>query len=397
MFFDSIMPLPPLARTVLLERFAADRRPEKLLLAGGAYKNAEGLTPHLNSVRIATERIESRGINRDYLPGAGDPRFIAAIEKLLSGALASELSPRICTAHTPGGTAALWIGAMLLRAIAPGASIWVSDPTWGNHIKVFEQAGLEVAAYPYYDATARTLLFEELLAAVEEIPQGDVVFLQASTHNPTGLDPDLDQWRALREAVRRQRILPFFDVAFFGFSNGIVDDLAGLSAFLEDGDDLLIATSLSKSMSFYNERVGSLSIVGSTTEEAENAFSHVEHLVRGSYSNSPLHGAAIAAEVLSDADLFSRWNAELGEIRGRIGRMRGRFAEGLAARLPQHDFSYIEREYGLFTRFDISDEAVEHLRETEALHLGTGGRCNVTAVPDQRFKLVCDEIAKAFD
>ncbi|MGE3315775.1 MAG: aromatic amino acid transaminase [Planctomycetaceae bacterium] len=393
MLFESIPPRPALSRTVLLERFAADARAEKLLLASGAYKDESGRTPLLESIRIATERVNSRGISRDYLPGAGDPKFIAAIESLLLGELNVTAGKRMRTAHTPGGTAAIWVGAMLIKAVAPGARVWISDPTWGNHIKVFEQAGLEVVAHPYYDASSRTLIFDDMLAAVERIPAGDVLFLQGATHNPTGLDPDPAQWKQLKEGVRRRRIFPFFDLAFFGFSNGLREDLQGLLQFLADGEELLVATSLSKSMSFYNERVGSLSIVGATEAGAAAAFSHVEHLIRGSYSNPPLHGAAIAAEVLSDGELFAFWEKDLAAIRARIRTMRERFALGLSARVPLRDFSYVERERGLFTKFDVAEGAVDHLRERYALHLGAGGRCNITAVPEARFENVCDLIA----
>lgn len=393
MSLDSISPLPPLARTVFLERFAADPRADKLLLAGGTFKEERGNTPLLESVRIATERVHARGISRDYLPITGDPALIDAMEQLLFGATFSQLENRLRTAHTPGGTAALWIGANFLKSAFPNARIHVSDPTWGNHVKVFEQAGLEVATYPYYDAHARTLRFEEMLQTVEQIPAGEILFLQAATHNPTGLDPDLAQWRQLRDVVRKRRLLPFFDVAFFGFANGLAEDLAGLRLCCEDGGELLVATSLSKSMSLYNERVGTLSIVAASPTNAGNAFSRVEHLIRGSYSNPPLHGAAIAAEVLGDPDLFLLWTNELAAVRKRIAQVRKRFAGSFTKLRPTGNFSYISREHGLFTKFDLREGAIDELRENHALHLGSGGRCNVTAVPDARFEHVCDLIA----
>jgi aromatic-amino-acid transaminase len=337
--------------------------------------------------------VHDRELSRDYLPVTGEAAFIDAIESLLCGEQHEKIAPRIRTAHTPGGTAALWIGATLLRSTHPNSAIWVSDPTWGNHIKVFEQAGHTVRSFPWHADQTRRLNFGSIQAAIQGIPEHDVVFLQASTHNPTGLDPALEQWRELRGIIRRRNLVPFVDVAFFGFAEGLREDLAGLSLLLEDGGDLLVATSLSKSMSFYNERVGSLSVVGSTAHAAENAFSYVEHLIRGSYSNPPLHGAAIAAEVLRDAELRAMWEQELAAIRSRIASMRERLVTRLHELAPEQELGHISTERGLFTRFDLADGAVDQIRESHAIHLGSGGRANVTAIPDVRFDDVCRVLA----
>jgi aspartate/tyrosine/aromatic aminotransferase len=282
---------------------------------------------------------------------------------------------------------------MLLHTVFPAARIWVSQPTWSNHVKVFEQAGLKVGAYPYYDPLRRDLLFDEMLEAVSRLPKGDVVFLQAATHNPTGLDPSPDQWHALCEVVVQRELVPFFDVAFFGFARGLREDLEGLFCFCEAGCDMLIASSLSKSFSLYNERVGALSVVGGTVTGAANAFSHVLHLIRGSYSNPPLHGAALIAELLADARLAALWERDLQWFRDRIGGVRGRLARLLQERGVSRDVEYLVRENGLFTRLDLEATQVERLREEHALYLGGGGQLNVTAIPDTAIESFCDRVA----
>jgi len=392
--FESISPQPPLGRTVFFDWFAADPRPEKLLLATGALKDAQGRTPQLECVRIAGGRVHERGLPRDYLPVTGDRTFLRAVERLLLGnERADGAGDRLRSAHTPGGTAALWVAGMFLRTALPRARIWVSDPTWSNHVKVFSQAGLQVERYPYYDAARRALRFDETLAAVAQIPPGDVVFFHAATHNPTGLDPSDAQWRQLRDAIAGRGVIVFFDVAFFGFSRGLREDLRPVEQFYDAGCELLIAASFSKSFSMYNERVGSLSVVGSSGAAAANAFGHVEHLIRGSYSNPPLHGAAIVAEVLNDAELTALWEADLAGFRQRIATSRRQLQRELRARGAAHNLEYLTREGGIFTRLDLPPEAVERLRLEHALYLGAGGSCNVTAVPDASLARFCELVA----
>ncbi len=393
-YFDAIQPRPELARAAFRRQFAADPREAKLLLATGAFKDPQGETPVLQCVRLATKRVHARERSHDYLPEEGDPAFVEAMNRLLFGESCTEtFGERLRTAQTPGGTAALWLGGTLIRTLFPGSRIWVSHPTWSNHIKVFEQAGLEVHSYAYYDPLRRELLFEEMLDAIARVPNGDVIFLQAATHNPTGLDPTPEQWRRLRDEMRKRGQIPFFDVAFFGFVRGVREDLEGLSLFCETGGEMLVAASLSKSFSLYNERVGSLSVIGETAHGAASTFSHVQHLIRGSYSNPPLHGAAIIGEVLSDRWLRELWKESLRGIRRRIGDVRAQLARRLSEKGVTSDLSYLTREAGLFTRLDLEPTQIDRLRDEHAIYIGGGGQFNVTALPDIAVDRFCDLVA----
>lgn len=393
--FGSIDPLPEMPKYRILEQFIEDPRPDKLLLSSGAFKNERAETPLFESVRLATARVQQRGLPRDYLDIAGYQPFVDAMERLIFGDTHDVLTHnRIQTAHTPGGTAALRIAAELLRSVRPDAAVWVSDPTWGNHVKVFEAAGLSVGRYAYYNAGARALDFAKMLDSLRRIPERDAVFFQAATHNPTCIDPTVEQWRELAHVVQGRELLPVFDVAFFGFQSGIREDLEGMLSFCGPGRELVIATSQSKSFAMYNERVGTLSIVAATAEDAARTFSHVRHLIRASYSNPPLHGAAIIAEILTDPELFATWKKDLQQVRDRMRHCRELLVERLRARGVERDLSYVLRERGMFTQIALTEEQLQELRVRDAIHLSRDGRLNLTALTDRQMERFCDVLAR---
>jgi len=376
------------------ERFAADPRPDKMLVSVGPYKNEHGELPQFECVRIASERVRQKGLSKYYLDVAGYQPFRDAVNRFLFGA-ASELitQGRIITNHTPGGTAALRMGADFIKSQWPELAIWVSDPTWGNHIRVFETAGLAVKRYPYYDAQRREFKIDDLLANIEKIPDGDVIFLQASTHNPTCMDPTPDEWARLAKLVAAKRLLPFFDIAFFGFSNGIREDLAGLMVFSEVVDDWMIALSFSKSFALYNDRIGAFAMIGSSKNAVMNVNSHIRPLIRANYSNPPLDGAAVVTEILESPKLYQMWVSEIGKVRRRIETTRKQIVQGLVSQGVERDLTYLLREKGLFTTLDISPEHIDELREVHGIHISSAGRINVTSMTDHQIDRFCQIVS----
>ncbi len=392
--FDAIPRGAALAKYVAIDRFLADPRPDKMLLATGAYKDETGQTPHYASVRQAEERLHKRGLSRDYLDVSGYRPLCDAMEKLLLGANSNVIAERrIRTAHTPGGTASLRVAADLIHTQLPGRAVWVSDPTWGNHLQIFHAAGLQVRTYPYaVDAQGR-LQYAQLIVALAGIPAGDVVLLHASTHNPTGVDPTADEWSRLAVILAERHLLPFFDAAFFGFTAGIEEDLAGLRGVIDTVGEALVATSLSKSFALYNERVGTVSVIAAKAEAAKNANSHIRALIRSNYSNPPLFGAAVVAEILNDAALFALWRDELAGVRARIDACRKRIVALLQSSGVPRELAHVTQERGLFTSLDLTDNAVEQLRTEHAIHVGSEGRINVTALTDRHLVRFCTTVS----
>jgi len=392
--FEKVGRLPRIPKYAFQERFAADPRPEKILVSTGAYKNEYGELPKFKCVQIASDRVREKGLSKNYLDVAGYRPFQESVNRLLFGASSDKITQRrIQTIHTPGGTVALRIGADFIKSQWPDISIWVSDPTWGNHIRVFESAGLTVKEYSYYDSVRREFNINELLANIEKIPDGDVLFLQASTHNPTCIDPKPDGWARLAKLAASKDLLPFFDIAFFGFSRGIREDLAGLKIFSEVTDDLMIALSFSKSFALYNDRIGAFAVSGPSEDAVMKVNSHIRPLIRANYSNPPLEGAAVVTEILDTPELYQMWVSEIREVRERIKTTRKQIVRGLEQRSVGRDLSYILREKGLVTTIDISPENIDELREVHGVHMSSAGRINVTSMTENQMDRFCQIIS----
>lgn len=393
--FQTVEQLPRMEKYLFAERFAADPRSDKILASTGAYKNEKGEVPAFECVRIGTERVRKRKLSKGYLDVAGYQPFKDAVKGLIFAETGDQaFLERLIVTHTPGGTAALRIGADFIKSQWPDTSIWVTDPTWGNHIKVFQTAGLSVKKYPYYDAAKREIQLDNLLANIEAIPDGDVIFLQASTHNPTCVDPTPEQWEQMAILVARKGLLPFFDLAFFGFSNGIREDLEGLRIFCQRVEELMVASSFSKSFALYNDRIGSLVVLGPTKEAAQNVTSHLRHLIRANYSNPPLDGAAVVTEILSDPELVQMWEEEIARIRLRTRSCRERMVHGLRTQGAKNDLSYILREKGLFTMLGLSQQSIKELNVCHGIFISATGRINVTSMTDEQLDNFCEIVAK---
>jgi aromatic-amino-acid transaminase len=379
----------------LTEAFNADRNPKKVNLGVGVYYDDEGKVPLLECVRRAESMLLAQAAPRAYLPIDGLPAYDRAVRELVFGADCPALREgRIVTVQTLGGTGGLKVGADLLRRIAPQADVWISDPTWENHRGLFENAGFTVGAYPYYDDKTHGLKFEALLASLRALPAGSIVLLHACCHNPTGVDLSPDQWKRVLDEVVSRGLTPFLDFAYQGFAEGIEADGAAVRSFARAGIPLLVSSSFSKSLSLYGERVGSLSVVAQSSDEAERVLSQLKRLVRTNYSNPPTHGGRVAATVLTTPELRSLWEQELGRMRERIREMRRELVRKLRERVPGADFSFIERQRGMFSYSGLSREQVVRLREEFAVYAIESGRICVAALNTKNIDYCADGIAR---
>jgi aromatic-amino-acid transaminase len=378
----------------LTETFKKDPTPGKINLGVGVYKDAANKTPVLATVKEAEKRLLTLEDSKSYLPIDGSAEYGAAVQDLLFGADSEVIaSGRAATAHTPGGTGALRVVAEFLRDKYHGAKVWVSDPTWVNHIGIFEAAGLDVMTYPYYSGAKKSLKFDAMMKALDQVPAGDAVLLHGCCHNPTGMDPDADQWAAIAASSAKHGWLPFIDFAYQGFSDGIDEDAAGLRAFLHEGSEMLVCSSFSKNFGLYNERVGALTVVAANAEAVNRAMGHIKRSIRVLYSNPPFHGGAIVTTILNDPELRRQWVGEVAAMRDRINAMRQRFADGLQARGVSQDFSFITRQRGMFSFSGLTKAQVEHLREEHAIYIVGSGRINVAGMTDENMDRLCDAIA----
>ena len=379
----------------LNEQYAADQNPQKVNLGVGVYFDDNGKLPLLACVRQAEASMGANPSPRGYLPIDGNAAYDAAVKALVFGD-GSELvkAGRVATVQALGGTGGLKLGADFLKKLSPGAKVLISDPSWENHRALFTQAGFDVGTYRYYDSATRNLNFEGMLADLKAAAPGTVVVLHACCHNPTGYDISAAQWDQVIEAVKAGKLTPFLDMAYQGFGHGIAEDGAVVGKFVAAGLDVFVATSFSKSFSLYGERVGALSVVASDKDEAARVLSQLKIMVRTNYSNPPIHGAAIVAQVLGTPELRALWEKELGEMRTRIKAMRSKLVEGLKAAGVKQDMSFITDQIGMFSYSGLSKEQMQRLRSEFGVYGTDTGRMCVAALNSKNVDYVCQAIAK---
>jgi len=382
----------------LTEAFKKDENPKKVNLGVGVYKDEQGNTPILPSVKAAEKLILEREKSKSYLPIPGDPVFASEVQKLLFGDNSPIISDKkAVTAHAPGGTGALRVGGELLKKFKPGAKVWLSKPTWANHRGVFAAAGFELAEYTYYNAATKAVDFAGMKESLQQIPAGDIVLLHACCHNPSGVDLTSAQWQEVAAIGKEKGWTPFLDFAYQGFGDGIEEDRAGVEAFAATGCDFFVASSYSKNFGLYNERTGALTVVSPTAAEAAVALSHLKVAIRVIYSNPPAHGGLVVATVLSDAGLKKQWVGEVAEMRQRIKDMRKALVDGLASRGVKEDFSYIIKQRGMFSFSGLSDDMVQWLRANKSIYVVGGGRINLAGLTKANIDYVCDSIAEGLN
>jgi aromatic-amino-acid transaminase len=365
----------------LNEDFQKDPRQNKINLSIGIYFDDEGRIPVMASVKAAEARILQADGPKPYLPIEGAPNFRAEVQKLLLGAQHEAVtSGRVTTLQTVGSSGGLKVGADFLKQWFPDSEVWVSDPSWDNHRSMFEGAGLKVHTYPYYDAATGGVRFADMMATLRGLPKHGVVLLHACCHNPTGVDLTRAQWDELIPLLKERELLPYLDLAYQGFGDGIEADAYAVRALADAGLSFFIANSFSKSMSVYGERAGALSVVCPTAKEAALVLGQLKATVRRNYSSPPIHGGQIVARVLGEADLRAQWEQELAAMRERILAMRRRLYDVLVQKVPGRDFGYFLTQHGMFSYTGLSAAQVDRLREQYGVYLIRSGRICVAGL-----------------
>jgi len=379
----------------ITELYVADKNPQKVNLGVGVYYDESGKVPLLECVRLAElQRVQS-GAPKPYLPIDGLQSYDQAVQTLVFGADAPALKEkRVVTVQALGGTGGLKIGADFLKQLAPDAQVWISEPSWENHRALFEGAGFKVGSYPYFDAATRGLRFEAMVAALKALPAGSIVVLHSCCHNPTGVDLSQEQWQKVLAVVQARGLVPFLDLAYQGFAEGIDADAYAARLFAGAMAPVFLSSSFSKSLSLYGERVGAFSLVAGSADEAARALSHIKRIVRTNYSNPPTHGGDIVARVLTTPDLRALWERELGGMRERIKTMRKALADAIRQRLPGADWSFVLRQHGLFSYTGLTKAQVERLRTEYSIYAIETGRICVAALNAKNIDYVGEAIAR---
>ena len=378
----------------ITEAFNADTNPAKINLGVGVYYDDNGKVPLLQCVQKAEAKLMEQPAPRTYLPIDGLAAYDKAVQELVFGADSPVIQEkRAITVQALGGTGALKLGADFLKRFSPESEVFISDPSWENHRALFESAGFIVNNYTYYDPATHGVNFEGMLASLNKMPQGSIVVLHACCHNPTGADLTPEQWGQVIAAVQANGLVPFLDMAYQGFGSGIAEDGAVVRRFVEAGGPLLVSNSFSKSFSLYGERVGALSIVAASAEEAARLLSQLKRVVRTNYSNPPIHGGKVVATVLATPELRQMWEDELAGMRVRIKEMREALVQKLAEKAPGRDFAFVREQVGMFSYSGLTKEQVARLREQSIYAVDTGRIC-VAALNSKNIDLVVDAIAK---
>lgn len=378
----------------LNEAFQADSRAEKINLGVGVYYDDNGKLPLLKSIRQAEERRVSQGLARGYQPIEGAAAYNQAVQTLLFGANSPLLADkRVVTIEALGGTGALKVGADYLHRLLPQAQVAISDPSWENHRALFEMAGFPVTSYRYYDAATRGVDFAGMLASLQSFPAQTIVVLHACCHNPTGADLSPTQWDEVISVLKARNLIPFLDMAYQGFGDGIEEDAFALRKLVASGLPFFVSSSFSKSFSLYGERVGALSIVTLSADEASRVMSQVKRTIRTNYSNPPTHGGALVAQVLTDPELRTVWEGELAEMRERIKAMRQGLLQGLKAAGVAQDFSFVTQQRGMFSYTGLTEAQVARLATEFGVYAVSTGRICMAALNTKNLPRVSQAIA----
>ncbi|EGR8989533.1 aromatic amino acid aminotransferase [Vibrio vulnificus] len=392
--FEKVVAAPADPILGLTEEFKKDPRAEKINLGVGIYKTEQGETPVLATVKKAEAALVETEKTKSYLTIEGTAEYALAVQKLLFGADAELINAqRAKTAQAPGGTGALRVAGEFIKRQLGDVKIWISNPTWANHHGVFRAAGLETVEYAYYNPETKDKDFAAMLADLEKASAGDVVLLHGCCHNPTGIDPTAQEWEALAKLVADKGLLPLFDFAYQGFAKGVEEDAQGLRTFAKFNKEILVASSFSKNFGLYNERVGAFTLVAESKEIAETAFSQVKAIIRSIYSNPPAHGSAVVTHILNDAALRTEWEAEVAEMRDRIQEMRELFVTTLKEEGVAADFSFIERQNGMFSFSGLNKDQVARLKEEFAIYIVGSGRISVAGMTKSNMGPLCKAIA----
>jgi len=375
----------------LIAEHRNDTRAEKIDLGVGVYRTTEGETPVLDVVKRAEKFLLDTQDSKAYIGTAGAADFNAAMQDLIFGD--SVASDRLATIQTPGGSGSLRVAAGMILRSSPDASVWVSEPTWANHVPLLAGAGLNLKPYPYYDTQNHVIKIDEMLAALSEAPAGDIVLLHACCHNPSGLDPSSEEWQAIADVIVERGLIPFLDMAYQGFAEGLDRDAYPVRLLAGRVPEMIVSSSCSKNFGLYRDRVGTLTLLAADSATRDIANSQVNNLVRTIYSVPPDHGAAVVSVILNDEDLRSAWIVELTEMRERLREMRVLLNDALVEKAPDHDFSHLVRATGMFCFLGITAEHVSRLKRDFGVYMVDSSRINVAGITPQNVAYLADSIA----
>lgn len=392
--FESAPLNPPDSIFGLIEQYKKDSNPDKINLSVGVYQDESGETPVMKCVRMAEQKLLDAAGSKKYLPIDGTPEYREAIGRLVLGdALFDQDSVFSSSAQTPGGTVSLRLAGETLRRVFNVDTIWMSNPTWANHPKIYEAAGLKVEKYDYLDESGTGLDFDRVLESLSQAQPNQAVLMHTVCHNPTGVDPSVEQWKQLGALVRERKLYPVFDFAYQGFGESIEADALPIRSFVEAGGEAIICNSFSKNFGLYAERVGGITAVSHDADVAAAMLSQIKLTIRTMYSNPPLHGGAIVHTVLNDPELRTLWETELAEIRNRILELRTAFVDAMQQRIPDKDFQYINAQRGMFSYSGLTKAQVDRLQSEYAIYALGSGRINVAGINSSNLDRLCDAIA----
>ncbi len=391
--FESTPQVPPDPIFSLNDQYKADPNPEKINLTIGAFQNESGQTPVMSCVKEAEKRLLAGESTKNYLRIGGMEEFNLATVKLLLGSDSQIISNGLYdTIQTPGGTGALRIVAEYLNKLRPNGKLWIGQPSWANHMNIFSQANVQIENYDYLDSSKTELNFESMVDALRAATENDAFLFHACCHNPSGCDLDIDQWEIVFGFLRERNILPIFDCAYQGFHESLDNDVFPIRRLVELGAEFLICSSNSKNFGLYGERVGAITAVCQTTEQADSLGKYLESLIRAIYSNPPKHGAYIVATILNDPELREMWEQELATVRNRIREMRELFVREMNKLIDNHDFDFLLHQRGMFSFTGLSPEQVDTLREKHSIYALRSGRINVAGINSANVDRLCNAI-----
>ena len=380
----------------LIQLFRDDSRHDKVDLGVGVYKDDQGFTPVMRAIKAAQMDLAQTQDSKAYVGPNGNALFNELLTDLVFGPVATQLKPRLSLLQTPGGCGALRVAAELIHQAHPSATLWVSDPTWNNHIPLLGNAGLRIESYPYFDLKGQSLRRTEMFEVLaQQVAARDVVLLHGGCHNPTGVDLSLDDWRSLAELASVKGFVPLVDMAYHGFADGLEEDVQGLQLLASSVPELLLTYSCSKNFGLYKDRVGAVGVLSQDVTNKQIVHGHLHSIVRGLYSMPPDWGASLVGGVLADEHRRQDWRMELGEMRTRIQGLRGAFSEQMRLLLDSPRFDFVADQCGMFSFLGLGTEQVKFLAQQAGIYMLSSSRASIAGLTERNLEYVCGHIADA--
>jgi len=393
--FQSLQALPADPILGLMAAYRADKNPLKIDLGVGVYRDSNGTTPVMTSVKKAEDYLLQTQDSKSYVGPTGSAGYNDAVAELILGnSLINSLGTRRVTVQSPGGCGGLRLGAEFIKQASPEATVWVSDPTWANHVPLLGSAGLKIEKYPYYDYATHSVRFDEMMSTLAKVPQGDVVLLHGCCHNPCGADLSHDQWDQIKDLALEQGFTTFIDLAYQGLGDGLVEDVYGVRLMAEALPELIVVSSCSKNFGLYRERTGALTMTTANEEDTRIATTFLAAAARAMYSMPPDHGAAIVDYILNNADLRKEWDSELQQMCARINGLRTQLVEQIKAAGVDQDFSFIQREKGMFSFLGVNVDQVQRLVNEFSIYLVNSSRINVAGINESNIEYLASSLAR---